>query len=334
MNHPYISKPNEITNENYHNSEELKPFISSSVLKQIPISPKWLKYYQEHPEDDRETAEWKLSGACSHAILSSYANTVDLSEFNNKCALFDPPVNETTGNPFGYESAKFIAAFEGFKAINPGKEIYSTKEYDLSLTMVKELRTGNPHLSPLICKFLKIGKAEISCFMKHKPNPVIQADSGLFKWRYDLITNTKIIDWKFVGKGRYGNRAAIKTDDFARMIPDKGYDFSAAFYQYFRWLLTGKWTAFYWVVQEKEPPFDFNIISANNWAFHVEKGEMLGMGPGAVRFIKSLEQYLYCLEKDEWFGASIFTKADHLGQRIAFAKVPGYYKSKEVDYFN
>jgi len=333
MNLPYISGPNEIPNEQYHTGEKYKDFISSSVLKNIIISPLWMKYCQEHPEDEDPTMSWKLEGNCYHSMLSSIANTGGMNEFKKNCVIFEPPVNTSTGKPYGYNTLKFREEYEHFINSNPGKEIYSKTEYENSLAMINHMRSGNKHLSPVVNKLLNIGKAEISIFTNHKINDLLQYDSGLFKIRKDLTTYNKIIDWKTVGRSN-GKDAPLKAGQFARVISDRMYGFSAAMYQYFEWMITGRWKSFYWVVQDKEPPYDFNIVSADGWAFEVQGGQMIGIGIHAEIFIKALEQYLYCLENDEWPGVSIFTRPDYRGHRITRCKVPGYELNKDYEYFN
>ena len=332
MKLPYISAPNGITNEQYHTGEQYKNFVSSSVLKNILISPLWLKYCQDHPEDDEPAKQWKLEGNCYHGILASIANTGSMADFDKNCVIFDPPVNDKTGEPYGYNTAKFKDVYEHVVNNNTGKEIYSRTEYDNSKAMIKHLRSGNKHLSKIVNKLLKIGKAEVSFFCQHSANDLVQYDSGLLKIRPDLYTFNKIIDWKTVA--RINNEAPLKQDQFANVITKLGYGFSAAMYQYIIWMITGHWKSFYWVVQDKLPPYDFNIISADQWAFEVSNGQMVGIGKHAEIFLKSLEQYLYCLEKNEWPGVSIFTKPDYRGQRIAQCKIPGYEYIKEYEFFN
>jgi len=329
----YISKPNEISNDEYHSSEKYKGYISSSVLKNIMVSPLWMKYSQEHPEDDDPTKQWKLEGDSYHGMLASIANTGSMAEFINNAAIFDPPVNDKTGQPYGYTSAKFKDAYDGFVAANPGKEIYSQTEIDNSKAMIDHLLKGNDHLSPIVNNLLKIGKAEISIFCDHKSNELVQYDIGQFKIRPDLMTEKKIVDWKTIGRTT-GKQAPLKPEEFARVIGDRKYGFSIAMYQYFMWQITGKWKAGYWVIQDKQPPYDVNIISADNWAFEVIKGEMVSIGVHAEMFLKALEQYLYCLEKDRWPGVSIFTKPDYKGHRIAEANVPGYEHTKSNEFYN
>jgi hypothetical protein len=333
MKLPYISSPNEIPNEDYHTGIQYLPFISSSVLKNIMVSPLWMKYAFEHPEDQDPTKQWKMEGDCYHGMLASIANTGDMEEFINNAAIFDPPVNDKTGQPYGYTTNKFKEAYEAFLIANQGKEIYSQTEVDISRAMIKHLRYGNDHLSPIVNNMLNIGKAEISIFCQHQANDLVQYDIGKFKIRPDLMTAKKIIDWKTIGRKNNG-QAPLKPEDFARVIADKLYGFSIAMYQYFVWVVTGKWKSGYWVIQDKEPPYDVNIISADGWAFEVIKGEMTSIGIHAEMFLKALEQYLYCFEKDQWPGVSIFTKPNYKGQRISTSKVPGYEHTKSNEFFN
>ena len=333
MKLPYISAPNGITNEQYHTGEQYKDFVSSSILKNIIVSPLWLKYCQDHPEDEEPTKQWKLEGNCYHGMLASIANTGSMDDFDKNCVIFDPPVNDKTGEPYGYNTAKFKDVYEHVVNNNTGKEVYSRTEYDNSKAMIKHLRSGNKHLSKTVNNLLNIGKAEISIFIEHRANDLVQYDTGLFKIRKDLTTYNKIIDWKTVGRTN-GKDAPLKSEQFTLVIADKLYGFSAAMYQYFEWMVTGRWKAFYWIPQDKEPPYDFNIFSADGWAFEVNAGEMVGIGIHAEIFLKSLEQYLYCHEKNQWPGVSIFTKPDYRGQRIAQCKVPGYEYTKEYEFFN
>jgi len=332
MNLPYISAPVEITNNDYHNGERYREFVSSSDLKKIQVSPLWLKYCKEHPEEDEDVKAWSLEGGCYHDMLSSITNTGGMDEFDRNTAVFEPPVNPSTGNPYGYNTQKFQDAYNFFLSQNAGKTVYSEIEVENAKTMIETLRNGNKHLSKIVNKLLSIGKAEVSFFCQHSANDLIQYDSGLLKIRPDLFTFNKIIDWKTVT--RINGEAPLKQDQFAKVISKYGYGFSAAMYQYVTWMITGHWKAFYWVVQDKLPPYDYNIISADQWAFEVSNGQMIGIGKHAEIFLKSLEQYLYCHEKNEWPGVSIFTKPDYRGQRIAQCKVPGYEYTKEYEFFN
>jgi len=324
MTLPYISGPNEITNDAYHNGEEYAKFISSSELKQMLISPKWFKFTQDNPEFTATISlENATKGSVYHDMLQSIVNTKSTEAFYDSWAVFAPPINLKTGKPYGYDSQAFTGAYAEFQMLNPGKEICSQTEIELANKMIHELRHGNPHLSADINFLIKHGKAEVSHFVEHQ--------GAFFKFRTDLETSTKIVDWKSC------QFEVPKPENWSKQVVKMGYDISAAFYQFFCFISTGRWKTFYWVAQEKEPPYDFNIIDASNWAFEIIKdqdGETTVVPhSGAQKFIKLMEIYIQCYEKDEWPGYSVFTQPDYRNRRIAVSQVPGYESSKMLNYY-
>jgi hypothetical protein len=116
-----------------------------------------------------------------------------------------------------------------------------------------------------------------------------------------------------------------------------GYHISAAFYQFFEFLLTGKWKEFYWIAQESKPPYDFNILSSANWTYELSQDEertIIENKIGAEIMNKLLEYYILCCERNEWPGYSIFLQPNWLGQRIGFPTVPGWYQQKAFEFFD
>lgn len=321
---PFSSRPNEISNADYHHGERYKPFISSSILKQLQISPKWMQFCQENPEDSRISLENELKGSVYHDMLCSRVNCGNLTDFYNTWSVFEPPINTKTNKAFGYDTIKFTEAYQEFTTLNPGKLICSKTEIDMATAMIKELMGGNHHLSPDIRFLMKHGKAETSHFCEYQ--------GGLFKYRTDLETSTKIIDWKtalFQGP---------KVESWSKQVVKMGYHISGAFYQFFDFIIWGRWRSFYWVVQEKEPPYDFNIIDASNWTWEVtnnsDGSQTVIPQIGAHIFIKLMEQYLICKEQDKWPGYSVFTQPDFKGHRIAISPVPGYEQGKMIEFYN
>lgn len=321
---PYISLPNEIPNEEYHNSERYAKFISSSELKQFQVSPKWFRYFSDHPDEARTISlENSMKGSVYHDMLCSITNFGDLSGFENDWVVFDPPINLKTGKPYGFESQAYIGAYQEFVALNPGKQICGQPEIDLAKSMIQELRFGNPHLSADINFLIKHGKAEQSHFVEYQ--------GAYFKFRTDLKTSTKIIDWKTCQK------EVPKVENWSKQVVKMGYHISAAFYQFFDHLATGKWRTYYWVAQEKEPPYDFNIIDASNWAYEIinnsDGTQEVIPHSGAIICNQLVENYILCLERNEWPGYSVFTPKDFLGHRIGVAPVPGYAESKDNQFY-
>jgi len=321
---PYISQPNEITNEEYHNGAQYEKFISSSELKQMLVSPKWFKYAQDNPSDTRTISlENAMKGSVYHDKLCSIVNTGDDSGFQKTWVVFQPPINPTSGKQFGYDTQKFKDAMAECEYLNPGKEPCSQGDIELSDKMIKELRFGNSHLSADINFLIKHGKAETSHFCEYQ--------GAYFKFRTDLETSTKIVDWKSC------QSEVPKIENWSKQVVKMGYDVSASFYQFFCFITTGKWKTFYWVAQEKDAPYDFNIIDASNWAFEITKDadgqQTVIPHSGAQKFIKLMEFYIQCVERDEWPGYSVFTQPDYRGRRIAVVPVPGYEQGKMLNFY-
>lgn len=315
---PYISGPEEISNDKYHNGEEYKDFISSSSLKHYLISPKYAKWARDN-KDPKET-EALLRGSVYHDLLGSLANFGDFSWFDNHWAVFTPPVNEKTGKAYGYDTKAYNEAHEEAVMQSGGKQLCFKHERDEALTMVQELLEGNRHLSPIIKQFLKNGKAEQSHFLKYQ---------GVgFKYRTDLKTRKAMVDWKTT------TLENPKAEQFSRQIDKFGYHISAAFYQFMEHQLTGKWRKFYWVVQEKNPPYDFTILDSSEWTWKINSDGTVEPKAGAMEFIKLMEQHILCEENQQWDGYSLFIQPDWKGYRIGVPEVPGYVKQRDFNFYN
>ena len=321
MNLPIIIPCDKLSNEQYHNGEWEKQFCSSSTLKLLITSPKYAKYCMDHPEEKKET-ESMSQGSVYHSMLASLTNRGDVSDFEKEYLVFIPPVNKSTGQAFGYTSKAYQEAMQDALNLNPGKSICSEGEKKIAESMIDELLNGNPHLSPQVNNLIKIGTAEQSRFLEY--------EGQKFKYRTDLHTAKKIVDWK---KTRF---ECPKTDKWDREIIKYNYHISAAFYQFFEFLLTGKWKDFYWIAQESEPPYDFNILSADEWTFEIDRadGEIIQMHTGGMMFQKLLDYYILCAERNQWPGYSIFIKPNWIGQRIAYPTVPGYYQNQQFEFFD
>jgi hypothetical protein len=318
--------------KDYHGQTDI---IGSSTLKQMLISPKFCKYCQLRPEDSRISLESELKGSVYHAKLACIVNGTN---FDDEYSVFQPPINDKTGKSFGYDSLKFQDAFNSFQAQNPGKNICSQNEIDLADAMIKELLEGSFHLSKDVNYLIKHGKAEQS--------HIVDYQGMKFKFRPDLETSKKIVDWKTC------QFETPKAEKFSKQITNFGYHISAAFYQYFDFLETGLWRSFYWIAQEKEHPFDFNIISADNWAWEivdikykdslvlesdmiVETEKQIAIPKtGAIILLQILQEYIHCSETGIWPGYSVFTKPDWVGRRIAVSEVPTWEKIKNANFYN
>ena len=113
------------------------------------------------------------------------------------------------------------------------------------------------------------------------------------------------------------------------------YGFSAAFYQFFNHLVTGEWAEFYWVFQQKEPPYDAVIVSADAWAYcKLDDESPVYKGPSAIEFENTLQQYLICNEKGHYPGAEVFIQPNIKGRRVMNLNVPSYKRNNIRTFYN
>lgn len=318
LNLPFVSGPSEISNEDYHHAERYLKYISSSGLKNYAISPKYSEWARLHPENKKQTIAM-LEGTVYHDLMESYVNYGDEHSFP-WISFDEPPINAKTGKPYGEDTKMYEQALWEFQSDHLGKSVCDPELIVTARNMANELMTGNKHLSSSICHMVKIGKAEQSHFLEY--------EGGLYKYRTDLKTRNKIIDWK---KTRF---EFPKPENFHRVIIDFGYHISAAMYQFFEKIITGRWKKFYWVVQENVPPYDFNIIDASAWAFEPIGDGDVKMNKGAIIFMQLLEQHQWCLENNEYPGYSVFIEPDWKNKRIVQPTVPGWYENQVNTFYN
>lgn len=321
---PYVSGPNEISNEDYHRGDLYSDFVSSTSLKNMMVSPKYFKYVKENGKKIGFEATYR--GDMYHELLASITNTGGTQAFLDNHFFFEPPINPKTGSYYGIGTQAWDNEYMVQCQQHPGKEPISKVDYNKTLAMVEELRSGNPLLSPEIEKFLRWGKAEQSHFGIY--------EGFRFKYRTDLKTRKKIIDWKSISAD------CLDEQTIAKQIAMFDYHISAAFYQFFDHQLTGDWREFYWVFQQKEPPFDFVIVSANDWSFEIRKERINGRTEkvaypkeGALKLFKLIEAYKYCKDNDTWPGRAIYIQPDYAGHRIMNTGVPGWVKNNELNIY-
>lgn len=322
-----ISKPqnfpaiiHDMPNEEYHRGEWSMDFISSTQLKDCLISPKQFDYNRRNG-GKAIGFEASMKGSVYHSILSSIANTGCLDAFYDEYFVFDPPINPSTGVAYGITSNKYLDAYKLACEENPGKESTSKAEVELAQRMVDELLYHCGSTSESVAQLLEWGTAEISHFVMH--------EGFGFKFRPDLKTRHKIIDWKTISS------KDLKEDTIARQIISCNYGFSAAFYQFFNHVITGEWDEFFWVFQQKEPPYDAVLVSAEAWAYNqLDEESPIYKGVAAIEFENALEQYLACQKTGKYPGAEIFIQPNAKGRRIMRLNVPTYKRNNAQTFFN
>ena len=195
----------------------------------------------------------------------------------------------------------------------------STTDIQLVETMVYELLNNCRDTSKQIRQILKWGKAEVSHFVEY--------EGCKFKYRPDVETAKKIVDWKTLAVDD------LHEETVNRTIAKFHYGISAAFYQFFEHERTGVWKEFYWVMQQKTAPYDAVFVSAANWAFHLEDG-IVKMGASALAFKKLLDQHVYCTQNNDFDGAQIFIQPGFKGRRIMVLDTPAFEKNKMFNFYN
>lgn len=295
---PYIT--DDLSNEDYHSVIE---FISSSNLKDILISPLEYKYQSK---TKKEQTPAMLFGSQYHSYMESIINNGDESKFEYiNLRNYDVPTKEKTGKMYGIDTQKMQDYFLT-KGINADK-IISPENYD-AIRAMKEMLWRNLELR----KLLHGMKAEVSAFT--------ELDGVKCKYRCDLRKEYKgtiyIGDWK-------------TTDDCKEVqkhIVDFKYHLSAAFYSDLDFSIYNKPVEFFWVFQEKKPPYDFDVYFASDQL----------LTTGQYEYKIALDQYKFCLKNDIWLGVENFTEIYNNRRVRKYIDLPPWYMSKlsNINFYN
>lgn len=318
----------DLPNEEYHRGERYRDYLSSTQIKHYLTSPKFARFVQLHPEQFTINPDSAEKGSLYHDAMESIVNYGSLDHWRNNLLVFEPPINPKTNCPYGRDTQKYTNALLDAQAENPGKTLTSQSSVQLVETMVWELLNNCRETSRQIQSMLKwpTTRAEVSHFVEY--------EGCKFKYRPDVETKKKIYDWK-----------ALAVDDLHEDTVNKtiikfGYHISAAFYQFFEHVRSGVWKEFYWVMQQKTPPYDAVMVSAANWAFSWEpdaslpEGGVVHLGTGATTFMKLLRQHIYCVQNNDFDGAQVFIQPGFRGHRIMLPEPPGYAKNEIFNFYN
>ena len=308
-----------LSNEAYHHEAPYSEYLSSSQLKRYTVSPKAFKFALDNPKEEKSDA--LRFGSLFHDLMASCAEHYDngtaaIAEWLRGIAVFKPPVNEKTGQPYGNTTKRYATDYEAFLQANECKTIASQEEVDTVLKMNQSLLIGCGATSEQVCKLLKWGKPEVSHFIEY--------EGCKFKWRPDLETRRKIVDWK-----------TVATDDLSErsinaQIAKFGYDISAAFYLFMEHERTGQWKQFYWVFVSKQPPYDAVLVDASEWTYKHEDGIVLPQ-VGAIKMKALLDLHIKCTREQSWPGAEIFIPQSDNGMRIMCPTPPAWEVSNATN---
>lgn len=311
-----------LSNEQYHHGEEERQYLSSSLLKKYLISPKAYKFAIDNPVEEKSDA--LRFGSLFHDLMAVCAERYDrlnataIAEWESAIAVFKPPKNDKTGQPYGNTTKAYLAAYEAFLQANGGKLIASQTEIDTIKAMAQSLMFDSGATSEQVRKLLRWGKPEVSFFY--------ETDDGIkLKVRPDLLTRKKIIDWKTTTSDD------LTEESINRTILKYGYHISAAMYQYVVHEITGKWLDFILVIVSKVAPHDCVMVDMCNYGYrYYPDVDIVSIGPGAMEFKKLLDLHIKCTKENHWPGAEQAIP-DNNGVRILEIQPPRYYQSKFIE---
>lgn len=311
-----------LSNQAYHHEAPYSEYLSSSQLKNYLKSPRYAKFALGNPTEDKSDA--LRFGSLFHDLMACSAEHYDngakaIAEWMRHIAIFDPPKNEKTGQLYGSTTKAYKEAYEAFLQANEGKMIASNDEMSVINQMHKSLLCDSGATSEQVRKLLKWAKAtEVSYFYETE-------DGIKLKVRPDLLTKTKLVDWKTCSLD------SLDEDSIARQIIKYRYDVSLAMYQYVLHAIEGKWYTPILVFVQKQEPFDCVMCDISEWCYQYDKTyDVVTMGCGALEFRRLLDLHAECVRKNEWPGAETLIEADGI-VRIMKPKIPTYFGMK---YYN
>lgn len=314
---------NGLSNHAYHYEEPYSDYLSSSALKIYARSPKAFKFAVENPDESQSDA--LRIGSLFHSYMECAASHTDMASdaiaslWMQGIAVFDPPVNDKTGQPYGAATKAYKEAYDGFIQTVGNKAIASRDELLQVQGMAESLLSGCGATSEQVRKLLGWAKGvEVSYFYENE-------DGIKLKARPDLLTKNKIIDWKTCSLD------SLDEDNIVRQIIRYRYDVSLSQYQYIIHEIDGRWLTPILVFVQKQPPYDAVMCDISEWCYQYNKEfDLVTSGVGAMEFSRLLAMHTECVKNGEWPGAETAILAED-STRIMKPKIPAYFGMK---YYN
>lgn len=284
-----------LSNEQYHHGEEERQYLSSSQLKLYLKSPLAYKFALDNPQEEKSDA--LRFGSLFHSYMECAAKHIcapDTIEegWLQQIAVFSPPKNDKTGQPYGNTTKAYTTAYEAFLQANAGKTIAGQADIDTVKKMAQSLMYDSGATSEQVRKLLKWAKAtEVSYFYETE-------DGIRLKIRPDLLTRDKVVDWKTYSLD------SLNEDSIARQIIKYRYDVSLSMYQYVLHEIEGKWYTPILVFAQKSAPFDAIMCDVSEWCYQYDRADnYVKPGVGAMEFKRLLDLHTECVKNDSWPGA-------------------------------
>jgi len=252
------------SNEHYHS----QPSISASGLKLLKQSP---AHYREAKDNPKGQTDAMYFGELYHTFI------LENERFYKEVTVVDS--EERPEKRYGMSAKANAAWFESFT--NP-----ITKETHEQLKRMREVLFRHPYARALLTK----GEAEHSYYFELDIGASIPVKA---RFRADNVRHDKriIVDLK--------TAADASQDGFKKAAANFDYQIQAALYSDLMELATGQTLGydFFFVAQEKVPPYCFGIYQASP--------QFLAVGKYEYELLLML--YAYCEEKNIWPGYQIWT---------------------------
>lgn len=291
-----------LSNEAYHHEAPYSEYLSSSQLKNYLKSPRYAKFALGNPTEEKSDA--LRLGSLFHDLMACLAEhkgdwSKGFFQWKGGIATFAPPINPKTQTYYGATTKAYTEAYDKFLSDNQDKTIAHVLEVDLAGDMAHSLLNGCGATSEQVRKLLKWAKAtEVSYFYETE-------DGIKLKVRPDLLTKTKLVDWKTCSLD------SLDEDSIARQIIKYRYDVSLAMYQWTIFQIEKKWYTPILVFVQKQEPFDCVMCDISEWCYQYFPDEdFVKPGVGAMEFRKLLDLHAECVRKNEWPGAESSIEAD------------------------
>ena len=289
-----------LSNEDYHRGEGYRDYLSSSQLKAYAKSPKFAKFMLDNPQEETEAMRF---GSLFHSAMQLFQQHGTIDAFWDSVAIFQPPVNPKTDQPYGTTTKAYAEAYAQFLADNQGKEIATLGEVqqidDMVGAVVRPCVGGAT--AKQVLSLLRWGKPEVSHFFEY--------EGCKFKFRPDLESPKKIIDYKTVATDDLSERS------INNIIAKYGYDISSAFYLWGEHEQSGIWKTFYWLFVSKVPPYDAVLVDASEWTYKHDPDIVMPQ-VGAIKMKRLLDLHIKCTKENNYPGAEINIPKDDFGRRI------------------
>lgn len=257
----------------YHHKQPYSNYWSSSNLKDFLISPK-KAFFKKFMAEKKEPSESAKFGTLLHEYLDCKIKGVAFPK-----AIFYPPINPKTGNPYGSNTEKYLAA-----KLEAGDSI-SFEDMEKLLNIFESLTNPKSPLAPKIAHIFKHGTPEKSFFAEYD----LDGAKIQLKYRPDVLVESKIpyiVDWKTIND--------LSLNGIQKAIHNYRYDLSASMYQHLEFMRTGVHKFFLWVFIENTPPYDFCIVDSREYTFSIIE-DMRVAKIGAITFKNAITELENCL---------------------------------------